>query len=74
MNESEKLFEQIKGEIFIAVLKTMGNQMGLASDGITDFVRVLVKNGCPVDAIIKSIVELADKNGEEDGDEDDADE
>ena len=72
MNESEKLFEQIKGEIFIAVLKTMGNQMGLTSDVITDFVRVLVKNGCPVDAIIKSLIELADKNDEED--EDDADE
>ena len=58
----EQMGEFLKGNLLITMLKSMG----LEDDEGLEFVRILLRNGCPAEALIKSLVEMAGALSEED--------
>lgn len=61
----EQMGEFLKANLLITMLKSMG----LEDDEGLEFVRILLRNGCPAEALIKSLVEMAGALGEEDDNE-----
>ena len=58
----EHMGEFLKAHLLITMLKSMG----LEDDEGLEFVRILLRNGCPAEALIKSLIEMAGALGEED--------
>ena len=59
--EINDFMNRLAGELFIDILTAMGMSDGQEDDTGTDFLRLLIKNGCPTEAIIKTFKELSEK-------------
>lgn len=53
MLDMERVIEMLKAEVFIEMVGQYGE-----TDEMEKFIRLLVRNGCPFDAVMKSINEM----------------
>lgn len=66
-----QLMELAKFEIVMNLLEGLGIDWGEPDHGLTlrDILKILVRNGCPVDALLSTLKEIGEKITEE-GDDD----
>ena len=66
-----QLMELAKFEIVMNLLEGMGMDWGEPDHGLTlrDILKILVRNGCPVDALLSTLKEIGEKLTKE-GDDD----
>lgn len=66
-----QLMELAKFEIVMNLLEAMGLDWGEPDHGLTlrDILKILVRNGCPVDALLSTLKEIGEKLTKE-GDDD----